>query len=190
MSTAVVLFTRDLRVHDHPALAAAARRPSASCRSSCSTTRLLAGRCGAPNRLAFLLDSAARPRRARCASAARGSSSAAATSSRGDAAGRARPAPRRSSRQRRRQRLRAARERAPAAGLRRASGSRFAPSPGVTVVAARRADARRAATTTASSRPTGGPGASAAPASRCAAPRQLTLPRGLAAGTAPGARRR
>ena len=56
MSGALVLFTRDLRVRDQPALAAAVREFDVSCRRSCSTASCCAGRCGAPNRLAFLRD--------------------------------------------------------------------------------------------------------------------------------------
>ena len=43
-SVAVVVFTRDLRVDDHPALARACATPSGSCRCSCSTTRSSARR--------------------------------------------------------------------------------------------------------------------------------------------------
>ena len=57
---AVVLFTRDLRVHDNPALARPSRRPRRCCRSSSSTTGIGATRYGAAaNRRAFLLESLA-----------------------------------------------------------------------------------------------------------------------------------
>jgi len=52
----IVLFTRDLRVHDHPALAAAV----GSCEQVLPLFVLdekLLGCFGAPNRVAFLLDS-------------------------------------------------------------------------------------------------------------------------------------
>jgi deoxyribodipyrimidine photo-lyase len=54
--TAVVLFTRDLRVHDHPALAAAAERAERVLPLFVLDRGLLK-RNGTPNRLAFLLDS-------------------------------------------------------------------------------------------------------------------------------------
>jgi deoxyribodipyrimidine photo-lyase len=54
--SAVVLFTRDLRVHDHPALAAAAEGADEIVPLFVFDRALLA-RFGAPNRLAFLLDS-------------------------------------------------------------------------------------------------------------------------------------
>ncbi len=56
MSTAIVLFTRDLRVHDHPALSAAARQADRIVPAFVLDDRLLSGRSGAPNRLSFLLD--------------------------------------------------------------------------------------------------------------------------------------
>ena len=59
MNTALVLFTRDLRVHDQAALAAAAREAEHVVPLFVFDERLLAGRCAAPNRLAFLLDSLA-----------------------------------------------------------------------------------------------------------------------------------
>jgi deoxyribodipyrimidine photo-lyase len=59
MNTALVLFTRDLRVHDQAALAAAVREAEHVVPLFVFDERLLAGRCGAPNRLAFLLDSLA-----------------------------------------------------------------------------------------------------------------------------------
>jgi deoxyribodipyrimidine photo-lyase len=55
MST-VVLFTRDLRVRDNPALAAASRRGEIVPLFVLDET-LLTGRSGTPNRIAFLLDS-------------------------------------------------------------------------------------------------------------------------------------
>jgi deoxyribodipyrimidine photo-lyase len=59
MNTALVLFTRDLRVHDQAALAAAVREAEYVVPLFVLDERLLAGRCAAPNRLAFLLDSLA-----------------------------------------------------------------------------------------------------------------------------------
>ena len=57
MRTLIVLFTRDLRLHDQPALAAAARDAERIVPAFVLDRALLAGRCGAPNRLSFLLDS-------------------------------------------------------------------------------------------------------------------------------------
>jgi deoxyribodipyrimidine photo-lyase len=57
MKRALVLFTRDLRVHDQPALAAAAREADQLVPAFVLDRELLARGCGAPNRLAFLLDS-------------------------------------------------------------------------------------------------------------------------------------
>jgi deoxyribodipyrimidine photo-lyase len=59
LNTALVLFTRDLRVHDQAALAAAVREAEHVVPLFVLDERLLAGRCSAPNRLAFLLDSLA-----------------------------------------------------------------------------------------------------------------------------------
>jgi deoxyribodipyrimidine photo-lyase len=59
MNTALVLFTRDLRVHDQAALAAAAREGEHVLPVFVFDDQLLRGRCSAPNRLAFLLDSLA-----------------------------------------------------------------------------------------------------------------------------------
>lgn len=56
MRTVVVLFTRDLRVHDHPPLAHAVERAHRIVPLFVLDERLLA-RLGAPNRVAFLLDS-------------------------------------------------------------------------------------------------------------------------------------
>ncbi len=56
MTRALVLFTRDLRVRDQPALAAAAREAEQLVPAFVLDRKLLAGSCGAPNRLAFLLD--------------------------------------------------------------------------------------------------------------------------------------
>jgi deoxyribodipyrimidine photo-lyase len=56
-STAVVLFTRDLRAHDHPALAAAATVAERVVPLFVLDDALLAGAFACPNRLAFLLDS-------------------------------------------------------------------------------------------------------------------------------------
>ncbi len=59
MNTALVLFTRDLRVHDHAALATAVREAEHIVPAFVLDEQLLSGSCGAPNRLAFLLDSLA-----------------------------------------------------------------------------------------------------------------------------------
>jgi deoxyribodipyrimidine photo-lyase len=56
LSTAIVLFTRDLRVHDHPALGAAAERTERVVPLFVLDDSVLAA-FGAPNRVAFLLDS-------------------------------------------------------------------------------------------------------------------------------------
>jgi len=56
MPTTLVLFTRDLRVRDNPALAAAARRGDIVPLFVLDEV-LLSGRSGTPNRIAFLLDS-------------------------------------------------------------------------------------------------------------------------------------
>jgi deoxyribodipyrimidine photo-lyase len=57
VSCAVVLFTRDLRVRDQPALAAAAREADRVLPLFVLDDTLLRGSCGSPNRLAFLFDS-------------------------------------------------------------------------------------------------------------------------------------
>ena len=57
MKRALVLFTRDLRVRDQPALAAAVRDAEEIVPAFVLDSQLLQGSCGAPNRLAFLLDS-------------------------------------------------------------------------------------------------------------------------------------
>ncbi len=56
MSCALVLFTRDLRVRDQPALSAAAREAERMVPLFVLDEALLARRCGSPNRLSFLLD--------------------------------------------------------------------------------------------------------------------------------------
>ena len=56
MKRALVLFTRDLRVRDQPALAAAAREAEQIIPAFVLDRKLLIRSCGAPNRLAFLLD--------------------------------------------------------------------------------------------------------------------------------------
>ena len=56
MSGALVLFTRDLRVNDHPALAAAVREHEHVLPAFVLDEKLLATSAGAPNRLSFLLD--------------------------------------------------------------------------------------------------------------------------------------
>ena len=53
---ALVLFTRDLRVRDHQALLAATREHDVVLPAFVLDRDLLAGSCGAPNRVAFLLD--------------------------------------------------------------------------------------------------------------------------------------
>jgi len=57
MRTAIVLFNRDLRVHDHPALARAAREAERVVPLFVLDDRLLASRYAAPNRLKFMLES-------------------------------------------------------------------------------------------------------------------------------------
>jgi deoxyribodipyrimidine photo-lyase len=59
MGTVLVLFNRDLRVHDHPALAAAARRADRVLPLFVLDELLLASRIAAPNRLALLAESLA-----------------------------------------------------------------------------------------------------------------------------------
>jgi deoxyribodipyrimidine photo-lyase len=56
VSTAVVLFTRDLRVHDHPALAEAAATAGAVVGLFVLDDAILGSAFAAPNRVAFLLD--------------------------------------------------------------------------------------------------------------------------------------
>ena len=53
--TAIVLFNRDLRVHDHPALAAAAKAER-TVPLFVFDERLLRSRFAAPNRVAFMLE--------------------------------------------------------------------------------------------------------------------------------------
>jgi deoxyribodipyrimidine photo-lyase len=55
--TSIVLFTRDLRLHDHPALTAAARSSDRVVPAFVIDDALISGRSGTPNRLAFLLES-------------------------------------------------------------------------------------------------------------------------------------
>jgi len=57
MTTAVVLFTRDLRLHDNPALAEAVRNADEVVALFVFDPRLVAGERASPNRLAFLLES-------------------------------------------------------------------------------------------------------------------------------------
>jgi deoxyribodipyrimidine photo-lyase len=57
VETSIVLFTRDLRVHDHPALSAAVGGSNRIVPLFVIDDALVAGRAGAPNRLAFLLES-------------------------------------------------------------------------------------------------------------------------------------
>ena len=59
MSTALVLLTRDLRVHDHPALVAACRQAEQVVVLFVLDERILASRTAAPNRVAFLLEALA-----------------------------------------------------------------------------------------------------------------------------------
>jgi deoxyribodipyrimidine photo-lyase len=54
-SRALVLFTRDLRVHDQPALAAAVREADEVIPAFILDSELLRGTCGSANRVAFLL---------------------------------------------------------------------------------------------------------------------------------------
>ena len=56
MATAVVLFTRDLRVHDHPALSEAAAGADAVVGLFVFDDTILASAFAAPNRVAFMLD--------------------------------------------------------------------------------------------------------------------------------------
>ncbi len=56
MSRALVLFTGDLRVHDNEALHAATAENEQVIPAFVLDETLLAGSCGAPNRIAFLLD--------------------------------------------------------------------------------------------------------------------------------------
>jgi deoxyribodipyrimidine photo-lyase len=56
LTRALVLFTGDLRVHDHPALSAAVGAHEQVVPAFVLDDALLAGGCGAPNRLAYLLD--------------------------------------------------------------------------------------------------------------------------------------
>src|SRR3954451_3007108 len=55
-SAAVVAFTRDLRVNDHPALARAVRDHGAVVRLFVFDDAVLAGRYNRPNRTGFLLE--------------------------------------------------------------------------------------------------------------------------------------
>jgi deoxyribodipyrimidine photo-lyase len=57
MKTAVVLFTRDLRIHDHPALAAACADADRVVPLFVFDDAVLASPLASPNKLAFLLDS-------------------------------------------------------------------------------------------------------------------------------------
>jgi deoxyribodipyrimidine photo-lyase len=57
VATSIVLFTRDLRVHDNPPLAAASQRGGQVLPLFVLDQALISGRAGTPNRIAFLLDS-------------------------------------------------------------------------------------------------------------------------------------
>ena len=57
MRTVLVLFTRDLRLHDQPALSAAHRKADRLVPAFVVDEALVAGRGGTPNRLSFLLQS-------------------------------------------------------------------------------------------------------------------------------------
>lgn len=57
VETLIVLFTRDLRLHDHPAMTAAARDAHRVVPVFVLDDMLLSGRSGTPNRVAFLLES-------------------------------------------------------------------------------------------------------------------------------------
>jgi deoxyribodipyrimidine photo-lyase len=59
VSTAIVLFTRDLRVHDHPALAAAVRTADEVVPLFVLDDDILGSRYASPNRVGFLLESLA-----------------------------------------------------------------------------------------------------------------------------------
>jgi deoxyribodipyrimidine photo-lyase len=56
---ALLIFTRDLRVHENPALAAAAKEASEVIPAFILDEELLAGSCATPNRLSYLLESLA-----------------------------------------------------------------------------------------------------------------------------------
>jgi deoxyribodipyrimidine photo-lyase len=56
VSRALVLFTGDLRVHDHPALSAAVAEHHETVPAFVLDESLLSGSCGAANRVAFLLE--------------------------------------------------------------------------------------------------------------------------------------
>jgi deoxyribodipyrimidine photo-lyase len=58
-STAVVVFTRDLRVHDHPGLAAAVHRADAVVPAFVLDDAVLGSRFAAPNRMGFLAEALA-----------------------------------------------------------------------------------------------------------------------------------
>jgi len=57
VSTSIILFTRDLRLHDHPALSAAVSGSGRVIPLFVVDNALVSGRAGTPNRLAFLLES-------------------------------------------------------------------------------------------------------------------------------------
>jgi len=57
VKTSIVLFTRDLRLHDHPALRAATQQSDQVVPAFVFDERLIEGRPGTPNRLSFLLES-------------------------------------------------------------------------------------------------------------------------------------
>jgi deoxyribodipyrimidine photo-lyase len=57
VQTSIALFTRDLRLHDHPALTAAVRGSERVVPLFVVDDALVSGRAGTPNRLAFLLES-------------------------------------------------------------------------------------------------------------------------------------
>jgi deoxyribodipyrimidine photo-lyase len=59
VKTSIVLFTRDLRLRDHPALRAAARHADQVAPAFVIDEKLVRGRPGTPNRLAFVLESLA-----------------------------------------------------------------------------------------------------------------------------------
>lgn len=56
MRLAIMLFTRDLRVHDNPALDAAVRRAASVVPLFVLEDRLVSGHLAAPNRVRFLLE--------------------------------------------------------------------------------------------------------------------------------------
>ena len=133
MSCAVVLFTRDLRLRDQPALATAAQEAERVVPLFVLDDELLRRGCGSPNRLSFLLDClrdldrSLRERGARLVRAPR-------RSGRGGDAGRGRMRRWVDPPQRRPQRLRGAAPRAARTASAGTSGVHLRTHPGVTVI--------------------------------------------------------